>query len=82
VSYTELSNVTYNIDDIIISHASELNIGVYSDNEVYAIINNDTAATISSAFTIGVEKINDFTSTLGLMPDTNLQPTTEMSTYG
>jgi hypothetical protein len=82
VNYVEYSSVTFNLADVVISHASELNIGIYSDNEVYAIITNDTAETISSAFTIGVEKINDFTSTLGLMPDTNLQPTTEMSNYG
>lgn len=82
VDYIEYSGVTFNLADVVISHASELNIGIYSDNEVYAIISNDTAATISSAFTIGIEKINDFTSTLGLMPDTNLQPTTEMSDYG
>ena len=82
VDYVEYSSVSLNLADVVMSHASELNIGIYSDNEVYAIITNDTAATISSAFTIGVEKIHDFTSTLGLVPTTNLTPTTEMSTYG
>ena len=80
--YLELSDVLYNNDDIVISHSSPLDTGIYSDNEVYAVITNDTASTISSAFTIGVQKINDFTGTFGLIPLTNLQPTTEMSDYG
>lgn len=80
--YLELSDVLYNNEDIVISHASPLDTGIYSDNEVYAVITNDTAATISSAFTIGVQKIDDFTGTFGLIPTSDLQPTTEMSTYG
>ena len=61
---------------------SPLNTGIYSDNEVYAVITNNTDSTIFSQFTIGVQKINDFTGTFGLIPTTNLQPTTEMSDYG
>lgn len=69
VNYTEYSSVTFDLNDVVISHASQLNIGIYSDNEVYAIITNDTAATISSAFTIGVLKINDFTGTAWIDSD-------------
>ena len=80
--YLELSDVLYNNDDIVISHTSPLDTGIYSDNEVYAVITNNTDTSIIGQFTIGIQKINDFTGTFGLIPTTDLQPTTEMSNYG
>ena len=79
--YLELSNVLYDNNDVVISHSSPLDVGVYSDNEVYAIITNNTSASINGQFTIGVQKINDFAGAFGLIPTTDLQPTTEMSDY-
>lgn len=80
--YVELSDVLYGNDDVVISHSSPLDTGIYSDNEVYAVITNNNDSSIIGQFTIGVQKIDNFTGVFGLIPTTDLQPTTEMSDYG
>jgi hypothetical protein len=80
--YAEFSPVSYNINDVIISTDDCLELGLYSNDSVYAIITNNTDNSINGSFIICVQEIEGSASFIGLTPTTDLQPMTEMSNYG
>lgn len=79
--YNEFSNVIFTQDNVILSGQAPINFGVYSDNDVYIIIQNNTSETVSDSFSVGLQSVGTFTTPFGLSADTVLTATTEMSIY-
>ncbi|URC15382.1 hypothetical protein JLT2_14 [Paraglaciecola Antarctic JLT virus 2] len=79
--YEVWSSPDYSDDNVILSGMSPLNVGFYSDDNVFVIIKNNTSAPVSDIFSAGLQSVGSFTLPYGLSPDTILTPTTEMSVY-
>ena len=69
------------IGDIVLGALNELNDSFYPDGQFVIELRNDTANTISTFLSIGVEQIADAGAYTILEPNTQLEPTTEMSNY-
>lgn len=69
------------IGDIVLGALNELNDSFYPDGQFVVELRNDTANRISTFLSIGVEQITDAGVYTILEPNTQLEPSTEMSDY-
>ena len=67
--------------DTVLGAFNELSDSFYPDGQFVVEIRNDTAETISTFLSIGVEQISETGLYIILEPNTQIEPTTEMSTF-
>jgi hypothetical protein len=69
------------IGDIVLGQLSELSDSFYPDGQFVIELKNNTEQSISTFLSIGVEQITEAGAFTILEPGTQLEPTTEMSTF-
>tara|TARA_R110000796_G_scaffold131037_1_gene246674 strand:+ start:245 stop:781 length:537 start_codon:yes stop_codon:yes gene_type:complete len=69
------------IGESVISGNNSLNESLYPDGQYVFEVKNNTLETISTALTVGVEQISESGVYAILEPNTQIEPTTEMSDY-
>ena len=79
--YGRYGNLVFSDDEVILSGRAPMIHGIYSDGDVYIMIQNNSDSIVSDAFSAGLQSVGDFTTPYGIQADTYLTPTTEMSTY-
>jgi hypothetical protein len=67
--------------DVVLGQINQLNDSFYPDGQFVIEIRNDTSESITTFLSIGVEQITDAGVYIILEPNTQLEPTTEMSTF-
>lgn len=79
--YERYTNLVFSEDDVILSGGAPMTHGMYSDNDIYIVITNNTASIIADSFSAGLQSVGSFTVPYGLSANTLLTETTEMSIY-
>lgn len=75
------TNLVLSEDDVILSGGAPLSLGIYSDDDLYIVVTNNTAATVTDSFSAGLQSVGSFAIPYGLQSNTALTATTEMSLY-
>jgi hypothetical protein len=79
--YTKYVNPVFNNEEIILSGQAPLNTELFSVNQVYVVVKNNTSQTVSDNFSAGLQSVGTFTAPYGLTATTALTATTQMSIY-
>ena len=79
--YGEYTNLVFDEDEVILSGTAPFPHGIYSDGDIYIVVTNKTASTVSDSFSAGIQSVGSFTTPYGLSANTALTATTEMSLY-
>ena len=69
------------IGDTVLGAVNELSDSFYPDGQFVIEIRNATAETVSTFLSIGIEQVSESGAYTILEPNTQLEPTTEMSDY-
>tara|TARA_R110000772_G_scaffold246660_1_gene360368 strand:- start:745 stop:1380 length:636 start_codon:yes stop_codon:yes gene_type:complete len=83
VYYDLFDPITYNEDDVLFAGDDEINTPVMTNGNTnfYIIVTNNTNASIDSMFSVSGANTESYLGGFGLTGTTQLDPTTEMSTY-
>lgn len=79
--YRQYNNLVFSDNEVILSGRAPINPGIYSDGDVYIVVQNNTSETVSDAFSAGLQSVGDFTIPYGLTGSTLLTGSTDMSIY-
>jgi hypothetical protein len=79
--YSKYTNPVFNDNEIILSGQAPLNTELFSNDEVYVVVKNNTSETVSDNFSAGLQSVGTFTAPYGLTATTALTATTQMSIY-
>ena len=79
--YTRLDKSSVTDNEVVVAGDSPFSIGVFTDDEAYATITNNTGSHVSTEVSIILLPNGDFITPYGIKSDTQLEATTEMSNY-
>jgi hypothetical protein len=79
--YNKYTNPVFTDDQIILSSQAPMSTEVFSANEVYIVVENNTGQTVTDNFSAGLQSVGEFTTPYGLEPSTALIATTQMSIF-
>ena len=79
--YDKFKDPVFAESDVILSGQAPINTEVFSENDVFIVVKNNTSNTVTDSFSAGLQSIGAFTAPYGLAANTALTATTEMSIY-
>jgi hypothetical protein len=79
--YDKYDELVFLDKEVILSGQAPINTELYANNDVYIVVKNNTAQTVTDSFSAGLQSVGEFTFPFGLYPDTALTSTTEMLNY-
>jgi hypothetical protein len=79
--YDKYDELVFLDKEVILSGQAPINTELYANNDVYIVVKNNTAQTVTDSFSAGLQSVGEFTFPFGLYPNTTLTSTTEMLTY-
>ena len=79
--YDKFKDPVFADSDVILSGQAPINTEVFSENDVFIVVKNNTLNTVTDNFSVGLQSVGAFTAPFGLTATTVLTPTTQMSIY-
>lgn len=79
--YDKFGSLVFADEEVILSGNAPLSTGIFSDQDVFIVVKNNTSQTVSDSFSAGMQSVGAFTTPYGIIGSTLLISTTEMSTY-
>jgi hypothetical protein len=79
--YEKFKDPVFAESDVILSGQAPINTEMFSENDVFIVVKNNTSNTVTDSFSAGLQSVGAFTAPYGLTATTALTATTEMSTF-
>ena len=79
--YDKFKDPVFADSDVILSGQAPISTEVFSENDVFIVVKNNTLNTVTDNFSVGLQSVGAFTAPFGLAATTVLTPTTQMSIY-
>ena len=79
--YDKFKDPVFADSDVILSGQAPISTEVFSENDVFIVVKNNTLNTVTDNFSVGLQSVGAFTAPFGLTATTVLTPTTQMSIY-
>ena len=79
--YDKFKDPVFAESDVILSGQAPINTEVFSEDDVFIVVKNNTSGTVTDSFSAGLQSIGAFTTPFGLTATTALTATTEMIIY-
>jgi hypothetical protein len=79
--YDKFKDAAFAESDVILSGQAPINTEMFSENDVFIVVKNNTSNTVTDSFSAGLQSVGAFTVPYGLTATTALTTTTEMSTF-
>tara|TARA_R110000744_G_scaffold3810_1_gene14076 strand:+ start:207 stop:821 length:615 start_codon:yes stop_codon:yes gene_type:complete len=79
--YDKFKDPVFAESDVILSGQAPINAEVFSEDDVFIVVKNNTSNTVTDSFSAGLQSVGAFTAPYGLTASTALTAITEMIIY-